>query len=135
MYAEVAVNSPVARSKTFSYSIPQGMVLTPGCAVWVPFGPRSLQGIVFSVSDTPLFEDTRPIDSLISPSPLLAPHQIELAKWIGDYYMAPYFHAASLMLPVGFERKLLTYFEIDRGKTDIDKTPLSPQQKEALKFI
>ena len=135
MYAEVAVNSPAVRPKTFSYSIPQGMVLTPGCAVWVPFGSRLLQGIVFFVSDTPLFEDTRPVDSLISPFPLLAPHQIKLATWIGDHYMAPYFHAASLMLPVGFERKLLTYFDISEEKTDIDTISLSPVQKEALNLL
>ena len=134
MYAEVSVNSPVAQPRTFSYTIPQGLELQPGHAVWVPFGPRLVQGIVFSVTKNPLFEDTKPIDKLISPYPLLAPHQIELARWIGDYYLAPYFYTASLMLPIGFERKLLTYFNFDDAN-DVDSASLTDQQRSIIQHI
>lgn len=134
MYAEVAVNSPVAQPRTFSYAIPQGLTLEPGHAVWVPFGPRLVQGIVFSVTETPLFEDTKLIDKLISPQPLLKHYQVELARWIGDYYLAPYFYTASLMLPIGFERKLLTYFSID-DTCDANTTSLADQQKSILELI
>ncbi|MFC1978806.1 primosomal protein N' [Chloroflexota bacterium] len=135
MYAEVAVNSPVAQPRTFSYAIPQGLELESGHAVWVPFGPRLVQGIVFSVTETPLFEDTKPIDKLISPYPLLKPYQIELAQWIGDYYLAPYFYTASLMLPLGFERKLLTYFNIDSKTIDIHAKSSTDQQKSIIELI
>jgi primosomal protein N' (replication factor Y) len=134
MYAEVAVNSPVAQPRTFSYAIPQGLVLEPGHAVWIPFGPRLVQGIVFSVTETPLFEDTKPIDKLISPYPLLKPYQIELGRWIGDYFLSSYFYTASLMLPLGFERKLLTYFDID-DTSGTDTLSLSEQQKAIIEFI
>jgi len=135
MYAEVAVNFPVAQPRTFSYAIPQGLVLEPGHAVWVPFGPRLVQGIVFGVTENPLFEDTKPIDKLISPYPMLKPRQIELARWIGDYYLAPYFYTASLMLPPGFERKSLTFFDIDSETSDVDQESLTAQQREILAFI
>ncbi|MCK5428708.1 MAG: hypothetical protein KAI94_04505, partial [Anaerolineales bacterium] len=128
MYAEVAVNSPVAQPRTFSYAIPQGLELEPGHAVWVPFGPRLVQGIVFGVTETPLFEDTKPIDSLISLYPLLAPHQIEMARWIGDNYLSPYFYAASLMLPTGFERKALTFFCFESDTPTPNREPVTEKQ-------
>jgi len=52
-YAEVAVNSPVAQRRTFSYSIPPSIDLKVGEAVWAPFGSKVLQGIVFGLTDYP----------------------------------------------------------------------------------
>ena len=72
-YAEVSVNSPVARRRTFSYSIPAHLALQAGQAVLVPFGQRLLQGIVFELTDQPAVEETREIVSACllytSPSP------------------------------------------------------------------
>ena len=52
-FVEVAVDSPVGGSRTFSYSVPEGMKLVAGQSVFVPFGSQSLQGIVFELCDTP----------------------------------------------------------------------------------
>ena len=52
-YAEVSVNSPVARRQTFSYHIPPGLEVEVGQAVWVPFGDRQLQGVVLELSAYP----------------------------------------------------------------------------------
>src|SRR4030042_4386456 len=106
-YAEVAVNAPVAHRRTFSYGVPPSLSLVPGQAVWVPFGPRVIQGIVLQITDHPQFEETRDIAGLIDPRPLLSPVQIELARWISDRYLAPLFDSVALMLPPGFERRLV----------------------------
>ena len=45
-FAEIAVDAPAGYGRTFSYSIPDGLVVNPGHLVIVPFGPRSRQGIV-----------------------------------------------------------------------------------------
>ena len=37
---------------TFTYRVPQGMELSVGQRVEVPFGPRRLEGVVLSFSDT-----------------------------------------------------------------------------------
>ena len=108
-YAEVAVNAPVARPRTFSYTIPSGMALEPGHAVWVPFGPRVLQGIVFAVGPEPSVEETRDIIAQVDPQPLLFSYQVELARWVAEQYLSSYFEAASLMLPPGFERKVVGF--------------------------
>jgi len=52
-YAEVSVNSPVARRRAFSYAIPPGLEVGVGQAVWVPFGDRQLQGVVLELSRHP----------------------------------------------------------------------------------
>jgi primosomal protein N' (replication factor Y) len=135
-YAEVAVNSPVAQRRTFSYSIPPSLNLTPGQAVWVPFGPRVIQGIVLQLTDRPAVEETRDIVGLIDPSPLLSPVQIGLARWIGDHYLAPLFDSVALMLPPGFERRLISFHRIAPGVTaDSFPADLDPDQRQLLALL
>lgn len=52
-YAEVSVNSPAARRRTFSYALPEGMDVRAGQAVLVPFGEKVLQGIVMELTPLP----------------------------------------------------------------------------------
>jgi len=82
-YAEVAVNSPGSRS-TFCYAIPPGLNISAGQAVWVPFGSRVIQGIVFQLSDEPSVEETKEIAGIVTDFPLLSPIQIKLAQWISE---------------------------------------------------
>lgn len=105
-YAEVAVNSPVRGSGLFSYSIPAGMALQTGQLVWVPFGKRTILGLVFELTDIPQVESTRDIISAISPQPLLNCDQINLASWISRHYLCSSFSSASLMLPPGFPTRI-----------------------------
>ncbi|MCX7911795.1 MAG: hypothetical protein N2506_02370, partial [Dehalococcoidales bacterium] len=114
-YAEVAVNSPVARRRTFSYSIPEGMKVQPGQAVLVPFGDRTLQGIVMEVVPVPAFPETREIIEVLESRPVLLPHQLELARWLSNYYLSPLFEALGLMLPPAFERRAVTFFRAKGG--------------------
>jgi primosomal protein N' (replication factor Y) (superfamily II helicase) len=130
-YAEVSVNSPAGERQLFSYSIPDGLSIQPGHAVWVPFGARILQGIVVEVGDVPSFETVRPIDSLIQPEPLLTPIQLDLAKWISRYYLSSLFPALALFLPPGFERQPVTFLS-PTEKTD---TALHDDLKRALDHI
>ena len=64
-YAEVSVNSPVARRRTFSYAVPPGLSLQEGQAVWVPFGEKILQGIVVELTSVPAVEESREIIDVI----------------------------------------------------------------------
>src|SRR4030042_2471245 len=106
-YAEVAVNSPIAQRRSFCYSVPPELKIDIGQAVWVPFGSKILQGIVVKLSDYPSFEDTKEIDSVITSLPLISSIQIEIALWLSKHYLAPLFDSIALMLPPGFERRLV----------------------------
>ena len=129
-YAEVVVNTPIIRRKivsdrlypeeevdaegysplgmTFHYSIPPHLVdeVALGQLVWVPFGPRRLQGIILAFGDTAPVAETKDLYEIADPRPVLFPHQVELARWISHYYLAPLIDVMLLMLPPGVDRKV-----------------------------
>ena len=88
-FAEVAVDSPTAPGRTFSYSIPDGLRLVPGHLVRVPFGRRTLGGLVMSLAELPQVAETRPILSITGDGPVLTEVQLRLARWVSDYYVSP----------------------------------------------
>ena len=132
-YAEVAVNSPGARS-TFCYAVPTGLNISTGQAVWVPFGSRVIQGIVLGLSDEPSIEETKEIAGVITGFPLLSPIQIKLAQWISEHYFAPLFDALALMLPPGFERQAITCVQLTGSHVE-NLSSLSPEQKQTLDIM
>ncbi|MFC2035572.1 primosomal protein N' [Chloroflexota bacterium] len=111
-YAEVCVNSPVARRRTFSYAVPPSLSVDVGQAVWVPFGDRLLQGIVLELSDRPAVEETKEIAGIMESHPTVSTVHISLAYWISQYYLSPLFDAITLMLSPGSNRKALTFISI-----------------------
>jgi len=137
-YAEVAVNSPrLHRGQTFSYAVPLGLNLNAGQVVWVPFGSRVIQGIVLLLSDEPSVAETKEIAGVVADCPLLSPIQIELGRWISEHYFTPLFNVLALMLPPGFERRTVTYFQLTApdsvgGQVDL---PLTPEEKEIIHMI
>ncbi len=132
-YAEVAVNSPIARRRSFCYSVPLQFNVTIGQAVWVPFGSKVLQGIVIKLTDFPSFEDTKEIADIISSGPLLSLNQVGLALWLSEYYLASLFDTVALMLPPGFEQRLTTLFQF--SPQSIDLSTLSTEQRQMVKFF
>jgi primosomal protein N' (replication factor Y) len=134
-YAEVSVNSPVAQHRTFSYAIPPGLNIEAGQAVRVPFGERTLQGIVMELSPRPAVEETRDIIDIIEPSPLLSTAQISLARWISDYYLSPLFDAVALMLPPGFQRKTLTFISAIQNPDERILPNITPPQRQVFELL
>ncbi len=132
-YAEVSVNSPAARRRTFSYAVPPGMDVREGQAVLVPFGEKVLQGVVLELTDIPAVEDTREIIDILEPLPVLSPNHLSLARWIRDYYLAPLFDAVALMLPPGFERRAVTF--VSPARTDIGPSSLNDDQQKILELV
>ncbi|HTY81339.1 MAG TPA: primosomal protein N' [Dehalococcoidales bacterium] len=119
-YADVSVNSPVAQRRAFSYAIPDNLDVREGQAVLVPFGEKTLQGIVLEITALPAVQDTRDIIDILDPVPVLSKASIALARWISEYYLSPLFDAVALMLPPGFERPARTFLSVVPG-ADISK--------------
>ncbi|MCJ7604941.1 MAG: primosomal protein N', partial [Dehalococcoidales bacterium] len=132
-YAEISVNSPVAQRRTFSYSIPAGMNVREGQAVLVPFGERTLQGIVIELVPHPSVEETRDIAGIIEPELVLPASPLELARWISGHYLSPLFETLGLMLPPGFERNAVTFLQA--AKPGADVSSLSDDQQRVLEII
>ncbi|HEU4758933.1 MAG TPA: primosomal protein N' [Dehalococcoidia bacterium] len=134
-FAEVAVNSAAPIRQTFTYRVPDGLPLTPGHAVYVPFGSRSLQGVVMAVSDEAAFPDARDIEALIDPRPLLSSAHVALARWLSDHYLAPLFDCVSLMLPPGFKRRPLTLLRPLASLDELPRLGLTDKQRTALAYL
>jgi primosomal protein N' (replication factor Y) (superfamily II helicase) len=132
-YAEISVNAPAAQRQTFSYSIPSELTVNVGQAVYVPFGQKTVQGLVVELTDIPAFEPTRDIIGVIDSQPLLSVKQVLLAKWLSDYYLSPLFDALALMLPPGFERRVLT--TISFTQKEYDMSSLNEYQQCILELL
>jgi len=135
-YAEVAVNSPIIQHRTFSYAIPPHLPVEAGQAVWVSFGSRTLQGIVFQLTEYPEVAETKEITDIIDPHPILSTVQLMLAHWISNHYLAPLFASAALMLPPGFERKLVTFLHPRLSNpSEATLSSLATEQKQVLQLL
>ena len=149
-YAEIAVNAPLrGRPKTdeglapgyshlaptFHYSIPPHLedLVAPGQLVRVPFGPRTMQGVVLALSDTSPVEETRDIEEIATLQPVLLPFQIELARWISRQYLSPLIDALLLMLPPGLGRRARMMISL---APDISFPPgLTRQERTILDYL
>ncbi|HNQ67116.1 MAG TPA: primosomal protein N' [Bacteroidales bacterium] len=87
LFADIIL--PLSLNNIYTYSIPEefGDVVKPGFRVIVGLGKRKLYtGIVAKVhKDTPSFE-TKEILSVQDSIPFMCKQQIQLIKWISDYY-------------------------------------------------
>ncbi|MEN8614702.1 primosomal protein N' [Dehalogenimonas sp. THU2] len=122
-YAEVSVNSPAAGRNSYSYEIPAGLNIRPGQAVLVPFGPKTLQGIVVEVGDIPRFAETRLLAGVTDPLVCLTPAQMATGLFISRHYLAPLFPSLALWLPPGFERKAEAIFKTTELPCDVALSP------------
>jgi primosomal protein N' (replication factor Y) len=89
--------------QAFTYHVPDELQgrLAAGALVVVPFGPRRLYGVVVALSDKSPVPETRPVESLVDPDPVLTPAQLALARWMSREYLAPLWRCLTLMLPPG----------------------------------
>ena len=141
-YAEIAVDAPTGPERTFSYAIPEGLELAPGHLVKVPFGPRSIQGVVISLSDTPQVEETRDIYDLVFEEPLVDEARLKLAAWTSRHYICSLFEALSPMLPQGGRVRGNTLVsltdladDIEPGTGGTSGTTLTPFQDKVLSYL
>ncbi|MEZ4516013.1 MAG: DEAD/DEAH box helicase [Chloroflexota bacterium] len=114
-FAEIVVNVEAPLTGTFHYHVPSDMraVLQPGHLVEIEFGRRLAQGVIVGFSDESPVEDTKPVISLIDEIPVVRPWQIELARWLSDYYLAPLNASLRLMLPPGLTRWADSTYDIN----------------------
>ncbi len=131
-FAEVAVDFPDEHSRTFSYSAPDDMGVVIGDLVWVPFGPRTVQGIVFELTTAPAAEldKIRPIIGRTLSGPFVADHLLTVARWVAEHYRTTLFTACSLLLPPGASSRLRTW--LMPGTIDRD---LTKREQQAVGYV
>ncbi|MEO6683360.1 MAG: primosomal protein N' [Ginsengibacter sp.] len=105
---EVPVNTwievilPLALPKTYTYSVPIKFEkkIQQGCRVEVIFGKnKKYAGVIKSISNTKPEYKTKDILSVIDDEPIIYPRQLQLWKWISDYYMCSEGEVMAAALP------------------------------------
>lgn len=134
-YAEVAVNAAAPLRQSFTYRIPDGLDIQAGHAVYVPFGARTLQGVVIEVTEEAAFPDAREIEAVIDPRPVLLPAHPPLARWLSAHYLAPLFDCVSLMLPAGFRQRPLTLYRALATLDELPRLGITERQQEVLAHV
>lgn len=132
---------PVPLRNTFTYAVPETLreSLQPGSRVLVPFRNKSLVGIVVeSIPDAPEATKIREVTKLLDFLPALTPKLIELANWIGGYYLAPIGEVFRAMLPplteLRSERQIVL---TDSGRAALhpDRTQTRPLSEPQQAFL
>ena len=100
----VRVALPIPPRRTFLYSVPTRLSRPPiGTVVRVPFGPRRLRGVVV---ESPAIRTeaereikAKPIEALDAACPCLGEEQVELARFVSDYWLCSWGDALHAALP------------------------------------
>src|SRR5271168_4075955 len=115
-FCDVAL--PVPLDRVFTYSVnDEAEPPAVGCRVIVPFRNEKLTGIVTRVHEEQPPVEAKPIVAVLDAAPLLDHDLMELAAWIGNYYIAPLGEVFRSMLPLIAEVKHQTLYRIaDKGR-------------------
>ncbi|MEJ5202239.1 MAG: DEAD/DEAH box helicase, partial [Anaerolineales bacterium] len=136
MYVQVAVNLPLT-SGVFDYHLPselEGQV-QPGCLVVVPFSHQTVQGIVLRLKESTSLLETRPVEALLDPRPVLTKTQIALAQVLAEDTLAPLASCLDNMLPPGLSQHADSEYSLRSGKPLKEEIELSPFQRKLLALI
>ena len=101
------VTLEIALRREFDYLIPDDLTgsVEVGSRVKVPFGHRSVLGVVTNLAKDSPHANLRPILKVIGAQSLVTPKVLELARWIADYYCSPVEIALKSVLPEAVRRE------------------------------
>jgi primosomal protein N' (replication factor Y) len=132
IYCDVSL--PVPLDQSFTYRLPETLRhrVAVGCRVLVPFGPRTLTGIVVKLHDAPDGE-TREVLRLLDEEPVLDAELLSLGGWISQYYCAPLGEVLRGMIPLAGEvRKTKLYSLTDSGRDAARQLLLGASQEDPV---
>ena len=131
MMVEVAVALPVAG--TFHYRA-RGLDAKVGSRVLVPFGPRSVSGVVVRTDPPPPPAETKILDiaELLDAAPSVPADLVALCLWIADYYEAPPGEVLRAALPAGTQVAAAPAATLTEAGRRAMEGALPPRQRDVL---
>lgn len=131
--ARVAVEKTTCRfDKLFDYAIPEGMALTAGVRVMVPFGRGGRRvGLVVALADAPESDTPlKPVAAVLEEEPVLTEEGLFLLRWLRENTFCTWFDALSVLIPAGYGLRGLTGWSLVRGVPLPEE--LSPTEQQVL---
>lgn len=146
MFAEIIVDiAHSAVDRRFTYRVPEGLAVSVGHHVMVPFGlgDHLKEGFVVALKNSADYPELKDIARIIEPYPVLLPEQIMLAEWMQDAYHCLFVDALRLMIPAQLrgmrvKEKHVRTVRLSDG-LDLDAALVSleraPKQKQVLELV
>ncbi len=137
MVAKIAVSAAsFAIDKPYSYWAPDGMTLSPGMRVMIPFGRsnKHCEGIVLSVEPgSP--EGLKAVERALDDAPVLDMTMLRLAGFMRERYFCTLYDAVKAMLPGGLGFQTTERFELTEDKSWQGKTLRQPDAMKILSLL
>ena len=127
-YADVILPLPLAGA--FTYALPSEMTgkVQVGSRVIVSFGSRKFYtAIVICLHDDTPSYPTKPVTEVLDAKPIVLPEQLELWKWIADYYLCTLGDVYKAALPSGL--KLESESVVVLNEDWEAESPLTPNEE------
>ena len=137
MVAKIAVSAATfAIDKPYSYWVPEGMELTAGMRVSIPFGRgnKRCEGVVLSTEPgSP--EGLKTVECSLDEEPLLSMTMLRLAAFMRDRYFCTFYDAIRAMLPGGLWFSASETYELTDDRSWQEKTIRQPDAKTILTHL
>ena len=136
-----AVIVDISLDREFDYLVPDELLaeVKIGSRVVVPFGHRQIQGYVIGFPEKQRHPSLKPIASIVGNKAYLDETMLRLARWMGDYYCAPFEAAVRTELPGAVRRKNAKFKQ--RNSVELLKYDatlvgkISPKQQLVLDYL
>ncbi len=137
MIAKIAVSAAnFAIDKPYSYTVPEGLHLTAGMRVMVPFGRgnRPSEGVVLSLEEGDESK-LKAVSQRLDPESLLSDTMLRLAAFIRERYFCTFYDAIRAMLPAGLWFQTRDSYSLTDDRSWQEKTLRNPHAAAILAFL
>ncbi len=137
MIGKIAVSAAnFAIDKPYSYRIPEGMTVTPGQRVQLPFGRanKRTEGVVLTV-EAGDENKLKAIECCLEDTPILTERQLRLAAFLRERYFCTFYDAIRAMLPAGLWFQAKETFSLTQDKTWREKTIRKEHALDVLNLL
>lgn len=127
---------PLAIPGTYTYRIPDGLRLSIGMRVLVPFGRKKIfTAIIVSLHDRePKGYDVKEILGSLDDKPILRHPQLEFWQWIANYYLCSMGEVYKAAVPSGLKVESETTISVNPDFEESEPGQLSDRERVILDF-
>ena len=127
---------PLALPGTYTYRIPEGMKLSIGMRVLVPFGRKKIfTAIVMSLHDrAPQGYDVKEILGTLDDKPVLRHPQLNFWQWIAEYYLCSMGEVYKAAVPSGLKVESETTISANPDFEESEPGQLTDRERVILDF-
>ncbi|MBR4829856.1 MAG: primosomal protein N' [Muribaculaceae bacterium] len=127
---------PLALPGTYTYRIPEGMKLSIGMRVLVPFGRKKIfTAIVMTLHDRePQGYDVKEILGTLDNTPILRHPQLDFWQWIADYYLCTMGEVYKAAVPSGLKVESETIISVNPDFEEETPGQLTDHDRVILDF-